>query len=59
MQALWHSGCRGDNSTPIVLLDNNKNYAFTGIKSSFFDVLPPDIESYKKVEKKPQISSIF
>ena len=45
MQALRHSGCCGDNITPIVLLDNNENYAFTGVKWSFFDILPPDIES--------------
>ena len=27
-QVLQHGGCLGDNSTPIVLLDNNENYAF-------------------------------
>ena len=58
MQALRHSGCWSDNSTPIFLLNNNENYAFIGIKWSFFDVLLPDIESYKKVGKK-QVSSIF
>ena len=30
MQALWLSGCWGDNSAPIFLLDNNENYTFTG-----------------------------
>ena len=30
---------------PIFSLDNSENYAFIGIKWSFFDVLPTDIES--------------
>ena len=32
MQALRHSGCWGDNSIPIVLLNDNENSTFTGIK---------------------------
>ena len=32
MQAQPHGGCRGDNSTPIALLNNNEKYALTGIK---------------------------
>ena len=52
MKALRHSGCWRGNNTLIVLLDNNWNNAFTGIKGSFFDVFPPDIKSLKKVEEK-------
>ena len=44
MQALRHSECCGDNITPIVLLDNNENYAFTGVKWSFFDILSPTLK---------------
>ena len=40
MQTLRHSGCWGDNSTPppplYFLLDNNENYAFISIVSTFF-----------------------
>ena len=32
MQALRHNECWGDNTTPIVLQDNNGNYAFTCIE---------------------------
>ena len=44
MQSLLQSGCLGENNS-IFLQDNNENYAFVGIKWSFFDVLPLDIES--------------
>ena len=36
MQSLRLNGCWGDSSTPIILLDNNENYAFIGIKGSYF-----------------------
>ena len=45
MQAQGHSGCWGDNDTPIILPDNNKNVAFIGINWRIFSILPPDIES--------------
>ena len=45
MQALRHSSCWSDKSATTFLLGNNEQYAFIGIKLSFFDVLLPDIES--------------
>ena len=45
MQTLQLIGCWGDDSTLIFLLDNSENYAFIGVKWSFFEVLPPGIES--------------
>ena len=51
MQTLRHSGCWGNNSTHIFLLSNNENYAFIGIKWSFFDVFPMTLKVIKKSEK--------
>ena len=37
----YHSGCWGDNSIAIFLLDHDENYAFIGMKWIFFDVFSP------------------
>ena len=45
MQTLRHTVTAGVTTTPAFFsLDNNENYAFIGIKRSFFHVLAPDIE---------------
>ena len=61
MQALRRSGCWGDNSFLNVLLDNNKNYAFTGIKRNFFWRFAPwnqKLEEGRK-EKQPRLKHFF
>ena len=58
MQALRRSGCWGDNSIPIVLLDNNENYTFTGIKWSFFWRFAPWHWKLEGTKKKTQLSNI-
>ena len=46
-------------ASPIVLLDNNENYAFAGIKSSFFDVFPSNMESRRTSKNKKNKSRAF